>query len=99
MYLHNDHLEIKLVFFVLYCMILLKQYTSLVRPTLEYANAAWTPILRRDQILLENVQRRATKLIPELRDRDYEDRLRTLKLLERLLQMSHTSADSSGNEH
>ena len=59
---------------------LLKLYTSLVRPTLEYANAAWTPILRRDQILLENVQRRATKLIPELRDRDYEDRLRTLKL-------------------
>ena len=48
---------------------LLKLYTSLVRPTLEYANAAWTPILRRDQILLENVQRRATKLIPELRDR------------------------------
>ena len=46
---------------------LLKLYTSLVRPTLEYANAAWTPILRRDQILLENVQRRATKLIPELR--------------------------------
>ena len=36
---------------------LLKLYTSLVRPTLEYANAAWTPILRRDQILLENVQR------------------------------------------
>ena len=59
---------------------LLKLYTSLVRPTIEYANAAWTPILRRDQILLENVQRRATKLIPELRDRDYEDRLRTLKL-------------------
>ena len=44
------------------------------------ANAAWTPILRRDQILLENVQRRATKLIPELRNRDYEDRLRALKL-------------------
>ena len=59
---------------------LLRLYTSLVRPTLEYANAAWTPILRRDQILLENVQQRATKLIPELRYRDYEDRLRTLKL-------------------
>ena len=57
---------------------LLKLCTSLVRPTLEYANAAWTPILRRDQILLENVQRRATKLIQELRDRDYEDRLRIL---------------------
>ena len=48
---------------------------NIVRPTLEYANAAWTHILRRDQILLENVQRRATKLIPELRDRQ-----RTLKL-------------------
>ena len=59
---------------------LLKLYTSLFRPTLEYTNAAWTPILRRDQILLENVQRRATKLIPELRDRYHEDRLRTLKL-------------------
>ena len=59
---------------------LLKLYTSLVRMTLEYANAAWTPILRRDQILLENVQRRATKLIPELIERGYEDRLRTLKL-------------------
>ena len=43
---------------------LLKLYTSLVRPTLEYAKAAWTPILRRDKILLENVQRRATNLIP-----------------------------------
>ena len=39
---------------------LLKLYTSLVRPTLEYANTARTPIPRRDQILLENVQRRAT---------------------------------------
>ena len=59
---------------------LLKLYTSLVRPTLEYANAAWTPILRRDQnLLLENVQRRATKLITR-RDRDYEDRLSTPKL-------------------
>ena len=56
------------------------QLCILVRPTLEYANAAWTHILRRDQILLKNVQRRATKLIPELRGRDYEDRLRTLKL-------------------
>ena len=43
------------------CQSLLKLYTSLVRPTLEYANAAWTPILRRDQILPENVQRLATK--------------------------------------
>ena len=60
---------------------LLKLYTSLVSMQMQHGpDLAWTPILRRDQILLENVQRRATKLIPELRDRDYEDRLRTLKL-------------------
>ena len=59
---------------------LLKLYTGLVRPTLNYANASWTPILRRDQIIPENVQRRATKPMPELRDREYEDRLRICKL-------------------
>ncbi len=37
-------------------------YTILIRPLLEYSNVAWTPVLKRDQLLLENVQRRATKL-------------------------------------
>ena len=41
-------------------------YTSLIRPLLEYNNVAWTPVLKRDQLLLENVQRRATKLVPIL---------------------------------
>ena len=48
---------------------LLKLYTSLVD---SYPETRPNPT--------RNVQRRATKLIPELRDRDYEDRLRTLKL-------------------
>ena len=42
-------------------------YTSLIRPLLEYNNVAWTTVLKRDQLLLENVQRRATKLVPSLK--------------------------------
>ena len=45
---------------------LTKLYTSLIRPLLEYSNVAWTPVFKRDQPLLENVQRRATKLVPSL---------------------------------
>ena len=42
-------------------------HTSLIRPLLEYSNVALTPVLKRDQLLLENVQRRATKLVPSLK--------------------------------
>ena len=37
-------------------------------------------MLKRDQFLLENVQRRATKLVPSLKNYSYEDRLRSLNL-------------------
>ena len=55
-------------------------YTSLVRPILEYGYPAWSPQYRKDCELLENVQRRATKLAPALKDLSYEDRLRSLDL-------------------
>ena len=45
-----------------------------------YSNVAWTPVLKRDQLLLENVQRRATKLVPSLKNYSYEDRLMILNL-------------------
>ena len=58
-------------------------YTSLVRPILEhveYGYPAWSPQYRKDCKFLENVQRRATKLAPALKDLSYEDRLRSLDL-------------------
>ena len=59
---------------------LINLHTSLIRPLLEYSNVALTPVLIRDQLLLENVQRRATKLVPSLKNYSYEDRLRILNL-------------------
>ncbi len=55
-------------------------FKSLVRPHLEYANSVWSPLYKKDVLVLENVQRRTTKLVPELKDLPYEERLRRLKL-------------------
>ena len=48
-------------------------YKAIVRPHLEYCIQAWNPHLRKDVDMLE-IQRRATKLIPELRDLTHEER-------------------------
>ena len=55
-------------------------YKSLCRPILEFGNVIWHPQYQKDAVVVENVQRRATKLIPGLRDMEYEDRMRHLKL-------------------
>ena len=62
--------------------IFLRLYTTLVRPILEYANIAWGPTFITDQRSrsLEKVQRRATKMLPELYNLTYAERLRHLKL-------------------
>ena len=38
------------------------------------------PRLKRDEKLVEGVQRRATKIIPELKDLTYEQRMEKMKL-------------------
>lgn len=60
--------------------IVLQLYKSLVRPHLEYCVQAWRPHLHKDIDLIEKVQRRATKLIFELKDKTYEERLLLLNL-------------------
>ena len=57
-----------------------KLYISLIRPILEYGNDTRVPSLTREQQQIENVQRRATKMVPELRNLEYTDRLRVMKL-------------------
>ena len=53
---------------------------SIVRPHLEYANVVWHPRFKKEIVQIERVQRRATKLVPGLRDTPYEDRLQQLDL-------------------
>ena len=55
-------------------------YKTLVRPHLEYANCIWSPIFQKDKDLLEKVQRRATKIVPALKDLPYSERLQLLNI-------------------
>ena len=59
---------------------LLILYQSLVRPHLEYANTAWTTTNKKERITIENVQRRATKLLPSTKQLSYPERLKKLGL-------------------
>ena len=58
----------------------LKLYKALVRPIMEYANIIWGPHFLLDKRKLERVQRRATKLIPQLSDKSYQHCLISLDL-------------------
>ena len=60
--------------------VIIKLYKSLVRPHLDYAMQAWSPYMEKDKKIIEKVQARATKLIPNIKDLPYEDRLNRLNL-------------------
>ena len=47
-------------------------YKAIVRPHLEYCIQAWRPYRKKDTDTPERIQRRATKMISELRDLSYE---------------------------
>ena len=71
---------IKIGFACLDQEVFMNLYPVLVRPLLEYCVQVWSPYKRKHINLIERVQRRATKLVPALRDLPYEERLWRLKL-------------------
>ena len=60
--------------------IMVRLYKTLVRPHLEYCVSAWSPHYIKDKELLERVQHRFTRMIKEVRGKDYLDRLKELNL-------------------
>ena len=56
-------------------------YKTLVRPILDFCSGIWNPYLKQDIEKLEKVQRQATKMISEIRNLPYRERLRRCKLM------------------
>ena len=57
-----------------------KLFKAIVRPHLEYANSVWHPTKIKDITAIENVQRRATKYLPTMKNLSYEEHLQKLGL-------------------
>ena len=55
--------------------IIIPLYKAIVRPYLEYCIQAWRPHRKKDIDTLDRIQRRETKMIPELRYLSYDERL------------------------
>jgi hypothetical protein len=56
-------------------------YKSMVRPILEYASPVWSPYLVKDNLALEKVQRRASRIAVGQKPQEmcYEERCKLLK--------------------
>ena len=55
-------------------------FTDLVRPHLEFGYVAWAPRYQKDILLIEDVLRRATKIVLGLTDLKYSERYKCMNL-------------------
>eukprot|EP00061_Rhincodon_typus_P004210 g22010.t1 len=60
--------------------VMLRLYRTLVRPLLEYCVQFWCPCNTKDVVKLEKVQKRFTRMLPELEGLSYRERLNRLGL-------------------
>ena len=61
-------------------ILFLQLYKSLIRSIVDYGIVVWYPTSKKNIQLIENIQKRATKIVPEIRGYSYEERLRALNL-------------------
>ncbi len=59
---------------------MMKILTTLIRPKLEYAEVVWSPCKKKHTNKLERIQRLGTKMVPELKDLSYKERLKEIQL-------------------
>ena len=55
-------------------------YISMVRSHLDYCSSVWAPYRKGDIEALEKVQKRATKILPGLKNLPYSERLKICKI-------------------
>jgi hypothetical protein len=58
----------------------LQLFKSLVRPHVEYGSTVWSFANKKEAMIIENVQGRATRLIKEIQHLSYGNRLKHLGL-------------------
>ena len=57
-----------------------KIISTMIRPKLDYAANVWSPHMKKHIKKLERVQRAATRMVPELSNLEYEERLEEMNL-------------------
>ena len=60
--------------------VFVRLYKTYVRPHFEFAGQAWAPWSVADKDILENVQRRAVRMVSGLKSAEYEERLMELDM-------------------
>ena len=60
--------------------LVVRAFELYVRPILEYNSVIWSPVLKKDIVSIEKVQRRYTKRLPGLKNLRYQERLKHLSL-------------------